>query len=95
MRVGFGEGGWTEHRVDRLERPAAIEWTCTAQAISRFTPPDEWVGTRMSFDLGTVGERKKRLVFVHHGLRPRLHRGLRTGLELPPRFHAEAEARGR
>lgn len=70
MRVDFGEGGWTEHRVDRLERPVAIEWTCTAQAISRFTPPDEWVGTRMSFDLEAMGEGKTRLVFVHHGLRP-------------------------
>jgi len=70
MRVSFGTGGWTDLRVDRLERPAAIEWACTAQAISRFNPPDEWVGTRMSFDFEAMGEGRTRLLFVHHGLRP-------------------------
>jgi uncharacterized protein YndB with AHSA1/START domain len=69
MRVDFGAGGWTEHRVDRLDRPTRIEWACTAQDISRFDPTDEWVGTRMSFHLESAGE-KTRLVFVHHGLRP-------------------------
>jgi uncharacterized protein YndB with AHSA1/START domain len=70
MRVDFGTGGWTDLRVDRLDRPAAIEWACTAQAIPRFEPPDEWVGTTMSFELAAVGEGKSCLVFVHHGLRP-------------------------
>jgi uncharacterized protein YndB with AHSA1/START domain len=70
MRVAFGAGGWTEHRVDRLERPTTIEWTCTAQDIARFDPVDEWVGTSMSFHLEPAGEEKTRLVFVHHGLRP-------------------------
>jgi uncharacterized protein YndB with AHSA1/START domain len=70
MRVDFGSGGWTEHRVDRLDRPTTIEWTCTAQDISRFNPTDEWVGTRMSFELEENGPGRTRLVFVHHGLRP-------------------------
>jgi uncharacterized protein YndB with AHSA1/START domain len=70
MRVDFGAGGWTEHRVDRLDRPTTIEWTCTAQDIARFNPTDEWVGTSMSFHLEPAGEEKTRLVFVHHGLRP-------------------------
>jgi uncharacterized protein YndB with AHSA1/START domain len=69
FRVRFGSGGWTDLRVDRLE-PRAIEWTCTGQDITQFTPTDEWVGTRMTFDLGDGGDGGTRLDFVHHGLRP-------------------------
>jgi uncharacterized protein YndB with AHSA1/START domain len=69
FRVRFGRGGWTDLRVDRLD-PRAIEWTCTGQEIADFTPTDEWVGTRMSFDLVEAGEGRTRLEFVHHGLRP-------------------------
>lgn len=69
FRVRFGRGGWTDLRVDRLE-PTLIEWTCTGQDIADFTPTDEWVGTRMSFELVEAGEEATRLEFVHHGLRP-------------------------
>lgn len=70
FRVRFGRGGgWTDLRVDRLE-PGAIEWACTGQDIAQFTPADEWVGTRMTFELSEGGEGATRLDFVHHGLRP-------------------------
>jgi uncharacterized protein YndB with AHSA1/START domain len=65
FRVRFGRG-WTDLRVDRLE-PDAIEWACTGQDIADFTPTDEWVGTRMTFDLAPAGS-GTRLSFVHHGL---------------------------
>lgn len=68
FRVTFGDNGWTELRVDRLD-PDAVEWTCTAQDIRKFTPHDEWVGTRMVFHLSEANG-TTRLDFVHHGLRP-------------------------
>jgi uncharacterized protein YndB with AHSA1/START domain len=68
FRVRFGRGGWTDLRVDRLE-PEAIEWTCTGQDIADFTPTDEWVGTRMTFEIAEAEEGTK-LTFVHQGLRP-------------------------
>jgi uncharacterized protein YndB with AHSA1/START domain len=69
FRVRFGRGGWTDLRVDRLE-PDAIEWVCTGQDIAAFSPTDEWVDTRMTFDLVDAGDGTTRLDFVHHGLRP-------------------------
>lgn len=69
FRVRFGRAGWTDLRVDRLE-PRTIEWTCIGQDIADFTPTDEWVGTRMTFELSEAGDGATRLDFVHHGLRP-------------------------
>jgi uncharacterized protein YndB with AHSA1/START domain len=66
FKVVFGKTGWTEFRVDRLE-PETIEWACTGQEIADFTPTDEWVGTRLRFDLATAGD-GTRLTFTHHGL---------------------------
>lgn len=66
-RVTFPRGGWTELRVDRAEPPHRLEWTCVGQEIDNFSPTDEWVGTRISFELS---ERAggTRLEFAHHGL---------------------------
>jgi uncharacterized protein YndB with AHSA1/START domain len=69
FRARFGRGGWTDLRVDRLE-PHLIEWACTGQDIADFNPTDEWVGTRMTFELSEVGNGWTHLDFVHHGLRP-------------------------
>jgi uncharacterized protein YndB with AHSA1/START domain len=68
-QVRFGAGGWTDLRVDRLDRPYRIEWTCVAQDVSGFTPNDEWVGTRISFELSEV-EGGTRLDLTHYGLAP-------------------------
>ena len=67
-RLQFGHG-WTELRVERLEPDGAVEWSCVGQEIEHFTPHDEWVGTRIRFDLSPLddGERT-RLAFVHEGL---------------------------
>lgn len=66
MRLRFGETGWTDLRIDRLE-PGEVEWTCTGQEIAQFEPSDEWVGTRISFAI-RPGEEGTHLAFTHHGL---------------------------
>ena len=41
-RLKFGDGEWTELRVDRLDPDREVLWTCTGQDISNFDPTDEW-----------------------------------------------------
>lgn len=69
MHLRWSETDWTELRVDRLERPSAVEWTCTGCHVSAFDPPDEWVGTRMSFGLSEA-DGGTRIELVHRGLKP-------------------------
>jgi len=66
-QMRFGDFGWTDLRVDRLERPHKIDWTCVAQSMTDFRPTDEWVGTTISFELTEI-EGGTRLDFVHQGL---------------------------
>jgi uncharacterized protein YndB with AHSA1/START domain len=67
-RLTFGQG-WTELRVEKLERESEVEWACVGQHIEHFDPTDEWLGTRIRFRLEPLdrGERT-RLEFVHEGL---------------------------
>ncbi|HEX8754099.1 MAG TPA: SRPBCC domain-containing protein [Solirubrobacterales bacterium] len=67
MRLTWPRGGFTELRIDRLQRPGAVEWTCTACHVEGFEPPDEWVGTRICFALSEIAG-GTRLELVHHGL---------------------------
>jgi uncharacterized protein YndB with AHSA1/START domain len=67
-RLRFGHG-WTELRIERLVSERAVEWSCVGQDIDHFDPPDEWVGTRIRFDLEPLDEgTRTKLVFVHEGL---------------------------
>jgi uncharacterized protein YndB with AHSA1/START domain len=66
-RVRFGGAGWTNLRVDRLDRPHRIEWACVAQDNPNFTPSDEWMGTTISFELSEI-EGGTGLQLTHHGL---------------------------
>jgi uncharacterized protein YndB with AHSA1/START domain len=67
-RLSFGQG-WTELRVERLVPDREVEWRCVAQHIDHFDPTDEWVGTRIRFNLTPVdGGWKTHLDFVHEGL---------------------------
>ena len=63
----FSPGNTTTMRVDRLDRPRRVEWTCVAQHIENFDPPDEWVETRLVFDLVPDGA-ATRLTLTHVGL---------------------------
>jgi uncharacterized protein YndB with AHSA1/START domain len=68
-RLEFGDGEWTELRVDRLVPDREVVWTCTGQHITNFDPTDEWVGTTIRFGLAPLenGERTH-LSFAHEGL---------------------------
>jgi uncharacterized protein YndB with AHSA1/START domain len=67
-RLAFGNG-WTELLVERLVPEREVEWTCVGQSIEHFDPTDEWVGTRISFQLESLDDgRHTHLTFTHHGL---------------------------
>ena len=65
--VRFGGPGWTDLRVDRLDCPRRIEWTCVAQDNPSFDPSDEWVGTTIGFELRET-QGGTELELTHHGL---------------------------
>lgn len=68
-RLEFGDGEWTELRVERLDPDREVGWVCTDQHISNFDPTDEWVGTTIHFHLTPLaGGRRTHLDFVHAGL---------------------------
>lgn len=67
MHLTWPRGGWTDLRVERLEAPSTVEWLCTGCHVSAFDPPDEWVGTRVVFNLAEI-DGGTRLEIVHHGL---------------------------
>jgi uncharacterized protein YndB with AHSA1/START domain len=68
MRFDFE--GMDEHirmRVDRLERPKSVAWTCIAHSSL-----DDWAGTKITFDLVPRGKEGTELHFRHVGLEPDL-----------------------
>lgn len=68
-RLKFGDGEWTELRVDRLDPDREVVWTCTGQDISNFDPTDEWVGTTIHFRLTPLYDGAgTHLEFTHEGL---------------------------
>lgn len=67
IRFPWSETDFTSFRVDRLDAPSAVDWTCVAQRDGHLPTPEEWVGTSVSFRLTPEGE-TTRLDFVHHGL---------------------------
>ncbi|MGE5596671.1 MAG: SRPBCC domain-containing protein [Hyphomicrobiales bacterium] len=63
----FGGPGKTIMRVDALDRPEAVRWTC----LSSDHAPD-WAGTRVAFRFRAIDAGSSELTFVHQGLRPGL-----------------------
>jgi len=51
LRLWWSETDHTTMRVDRLDPPRRIEWTCVDQWDRNLPDPREWVGTRILFDL--------------------------------------------
>lgn len=71
IRLNWSPSTFIEFRVDRLERPAATDWTCVAQFDDNLPQPDEWVGTTLAFRL-RAEKGRTRLSLVHRGLEPAL-----------------------
>jgi hypothetical protein len=71
MRLDWSSDDFVVFRLDRLERPTAMRWTCVEQRDRNLPAPDEWVGTTVAFSFSDRGG-TTRLDFVHHGLAPEL-----------------------
>jgi uncharacterized protein YndB with AHSA1/START domain len=54
-------------RVERVERPAAVEWSCTVH-----TGLEDWQGTRLLFHFAERGREGSELTFRHLGLSSKL-----------------------
>ena len=59
-------------RVDELKPPERVVWTCVdakhPPGVS--SDPNDWIGTRVSFEIEPLDDARSRLNFTHHGLRP-------------------------
>jgi uncharacterized protein YndB with AHSA1/START domain len=62
----FGPGAFVTMRVDAAERGAGVHWTTLACHL------EDWVGTKVHFDLGEAPTGGTELRFRHEGLTPRL-----------------------
>jgi uncharacterized protein YndB with AHSA1/START domain len=71
MRLNWSDTDYVVFRLDELDRPTAMRWTCVEQRDGNLAQPDEWVGTTLSFRFSAEGD-GTRLDFVHHGLVPAL-----------------------
>ncbi|MFI6599144.1 SRPBCC domain-containing protein [Nonomuraea sp. NPDC050536] len=67
-RLTFGFAGLAEQivmRVDAVEPPSLVRWSCTAH-----TRDDEWTGTQLRFELAERGAQACELRFQHVGIPP-------------------------
>ncbi len=77
LRFGFAlpsHNEWIVMRVEAARMPAFVEWKCVAQYVApgALSEHDEWIGTRVTFDVGQSTPGACQLRFRHHGLTPRL-----------------------
>lgn len=73
LRFGFtlpSHNEWIVMRVDAVRRPSRVEWTCVAQYVAPvgLEKHDEWITTRVTFDIGKAEGDGCNLRFQHHGL---------------------------
>jgi hypothetical protein len=71
MRLNWSSTDYVVFRLDELERPNRMRWTCVEQHDGNLPEPDEWVGTTLSFRFSAEGA-ATRLDLTHHGLVPQL-----------------------
>lgn len=71
MRLNWSGRDHIVFRLDRLDWPTAMTWTCVEQHDRNLAVPDEWVGTKLHFRF--VEDRDGTLLeFTHEGLIPQL-----------------------
>jgi uncharacterized protein YndB with AHSA1/START domain len=66
LRFSFGPGAFVTMRVDAAEPGAGVRWTTLACHL------EDWVGTKVHFDIGATPTGDAELRFRHVGLTPRL-----------------------
>ena len=66
LAFSFGPDALAVMRVDAAEPDARVAWTCTACHV------EDWVGTRLHFDIAPLSAGSSELRFRHEGLNPRL-----------------------
>ncbi len=73
IRFGFREGIFQTMRVLDAVPDKKVLWECIAQyfPVEGTTQTDEWVGTRIAFDIQAAPDDSSTLVFTHIGLTPR------------------------
>lgn len=71
LRLDWSATDFVVLRVDELEPPRAMRWTCVAQHDRNLPRADEWVGTSIAFRLAPEAG-GTRLEVVHEGLTPQL-----------------------
>jgi uncharacterized protein YndB with AHSA1/START domain len=74
ITVRFGEKNFQTLRLSTLSPDNEVVWEWTAQyfPVEGTTQTDEWVGTRVSFDIQANLDGSSTLVFTHSGLTPQL-----------------------
>jgi uncharacterized protein YndB with AHSA1/START domain len=71
MRLQWSDQDYILFQLEEIDRPTTMRWRCIEQHDRNLTPPDEWVGTTLSFRFVDEGD-VTRLDFVHEGLVPAL-----------------------
>jgi uncharacterized protein YndB with AHSA1/START domain len=71
IRLNWSRTDFIDFRIERLDRPGAVDWVCTAQHDANLPEPDEWLGTALCFRLREHGTGTL-LRLVHRGLEPKL-----------------------
>ena len=65
-----GEGvHYSKHRLIELVPNEKVVWLVTDSALSFVEKKDEWIGTRIVFDIARMGS-KTQVRFTHEGLNP-------------------------
>jgi uncharacterized protein YndB with AHSA1/START domain len=65
----MGDVHFSKQKIVEMVPNKKVEWLVTDSKINFVTDKTEWINTRISFDITTVGNKTK-LTFTHHGLVP-------------------------
>ena len=65
----MGDVHLSKQKIVELVPDKKVVWLVTESKISFVVEKNEWLNTRVSFDISTV-ETKTKLIFTHHGLVP-------------------------